>query len=833
MSRTRNVVVRLRAEVADFKRQMQEATKATEAIGAKAKGAGKEIGSAFRDNRQAMDQVANQALIVGGAMTALTGLVAKTGIEYNTLQQTSRAALTTLLGGAEAANAQMDKLDEFARNSPFAKQVFLNAQRQLIGFGYEAEQVLPILDAIQNAVAATGGSNQDIAELVRIFAQVRAAGKITAVDLMQFGQRGVDAAALIGSAMGKTGAQIRDEITNGTLDADVAVQALTDGMQERFGGAAENVKNTFAGATDRVRAAIRDISADFMNAFVDPSGGGLLVDWTNGLADLLRGFQALPDPVKNTTGAVFAFSGVGLVAMGSAIKLGGALMDAHDSLGRIAESAPRAAGAIRGLGTVTAAAAAAVAIMEAYNQAGIKIDEWRNGAIAAHEDVVAQIISGSDELARYGDALNQLSGEYALMRGSDALNVNASQFRLALEPLVPILRLFNGDIRNSREELERFDGALAEMVQRGEMDRAAEALAAAGISAEDAAAALPQYQAALQNVENEQSLAADSSERYARTMQEQAEKAEHLAGLQRDLASAVMESVRASLEAANSAIGYEAAIDKATASVEEHGATLDITTEAGRANKTALLDIAGAALRVAEDNLKAGQSTDDVAASMQTARQDFIDAAVQMGVSQTAAEAMATEFGLTKESVDNLSTSIEDVPASKKSEIQVEIDKALGAVGQIKVAIQGINGRTVDVNVRTVYSSIGAPGALSQSTRGGVTRASGGSVFGPGSETSDSIPALLSHNEHVLSAREVRGFGGHSNVERLRAMARAGSLPAFAGGGALGRPVFGGGYSPPASVGREVQVTIPVQTVQRADPVAIGAQVAWQVGGLP
>src|SRR5690606_28433135 len=32
---------------------------------------------------------------------------------------------------------------------------------------------------------------------------------------------------------------------------------------------------------------------------------------------------------------------------------------------------------------------------------------------------------------------------------------------------------------------------------------------------------------------------------------------------------------------------------------------------------------------------------------------------------------------------------------------------------------------------------------------------------------------------------------------------------------------------------RDVKINIPVQTVERADPVAIGASVAWQVGGLP
>lgn len=62
-----------------------------------------------------------------------------------------------------------------------------------------------------------------------------------------------------------------------------------------------------------------------------------------------------------------------------------------------------------------------------------------------------------------------------------------------------------------------------------------------------------------------------------------------------------------------------------------------------------------------------------------------------------------------------------------------------------------------------------------------------GRVRGPGGPTDDRVPAMLSNQEHVLSAREVRGFGGHGAVERLRAAARAGAVPAFAGGGWLGQ----------------------------------------------
>ncbi|MCX5270975.1 hypothetical protein [Streptomyces virginiae] len=70
--------------------------------------------------------------------------------------------------------------------------------------------------------------------------------------------------------------------------------------------------------------------------------------------------------------------------------------------------------------------------------------------------------------------------------------------------------------------------------------------------------------------------------------------------------------------------------------------------------------------------------------------------------------------------------------------------------------------------------------------------ASGGSVFGAGTATSDSIPALLSNGEHVWTAREVQAAGGHSVVESLRQRALQ-SGATFANGGAVGIPRFAEG----------------------------------------
>src|SRR5690606_21607 len=76
--------------------------------------------------------------------------------------------------------------------------------------------------------------------------------------------------------------------------------------------------------------------------------------------------------------------------------------------------------------------------------------------------------------------------------------------------------------------------------------------------------------------------------------------------------------------------------------------------------------------------------------------------------------------------------------------------------------------------------------------------AKGGPVRGPGSWTSDSVPARLSNGEHVWTAREVRAAGGHGAVMRMRSQVLGGrpvsagpngnqkGVPALKDGGGIG-----------------------------------------------
>lgn len=685
MADDRVVKVVLSAEVREYLRGMEEASEKTKQAAAEAKN--------LKDRADALQTIGKYAVAFGAAMSVAAGAVAKTGIEYNTLQQTSRAALSTLLDGAEAANEQMDKLDEFATTSPFSKAVFIEAQQQLLGFGTEAERVVPILDAIQNAVAATGGSNQDIAELVRIIAQLEGGVKLSAETFNQFGTRGIDAAQLIGDAMGKTGQQIREEVTAGTLDADQAIQALTDGMSARFSGAAEGVKDTFDGAMDRVKAAWRDVSAELMRPLVDPNGGGFLIDAANGVADLMRQFQALPEPVKLAVGAIGGLTGATALFGGATVLALPKVTEFWTALGNIGPVGVKAQGALSRLGKFVAGpwglsiAAGTTAVMglkrmiddvgvsSSELQSSLKIAESASSAwatAAAPYDGNFFLTSMGDDIDRFGERLEQSADLWSNWR---------TRARLTLDPTASDVYAFNELVGQMGEEISSVASTDMPEAQRqfklfaDESDGSRKQLWAL-------LSLMPEYKDQVLEAATEQGVLTEGmseSERQAALLEvavgtlgsAQSDAADYAGELESglggvrlsaedaqeavdDLASAIRGFGSEELSVRDAHRQFEKAVDDLTDSIEENGSTLDRSTEAGRANESALDDIVQSTLELAASTFEMTHNEEDASRVIEDGRQVLLDKLEAFGITGQAAEDYADSLGLIPENVETI-----------------------------------------------------------------------------------------------------------------------------------------------------------------------------------
>ena len=118
----------------------------------------------------------------------------------------------------------------------------------------------------------------------------------------------------------------------------------------------------------------------------------------------------------------------------------------------------------------------------------------------------------------------------------------------------------------------------------------------------------------------------------------------------------------------------------------------------------------------------------------------------------------------------------------------------------------------------TVFQSVRTSGSA-------TARAMGGPVYGPGTGTSDSIPALLSNGEHVITAKEVAQAGGQDAIYRMREAIRSGFK--FANGGAVERGTHVAAYSQMAPVARASNVSASVDTGAIASAVN-AAMSSWQ-----
>ncbi|MGP7814345.1 tape measure protein [Glutamicibacter soli] len=381
----------------DLKRAKQSTTQFAEGLANAGRTAGQKL-------KNGLTTASVATGVLAGGFLAITKNLTVTGGAYNMLQQNSRAALRTIMGDGKLANAQMDKLDAFARNSPFAKDVFIKSQQQLLGFGVEAKKVIPIMDAVQQAVAATGGSSDDVGALVDVLAKVKGQGKITGETLQQLGERGIDAASIIGDSMGKSGQQIRDEISKGAIGADQALEILTKGLATKFDGATAAIKQQMTGALDRVKGASRDIGSALAEPFIRKNGGGRMVEWTNQFADLLRAAEKQTGPLVNALTR----------------KLNPAFNDISDLL-------VEAKNAVSG-----------------FDVADL---EWGMSKLAGHAPGIAAISAGFAAmgtqlpiLKNIGFAINPLAaGITALVMASPELRGVLSDALAAGEPLVPVL----------------------------------------------------------------------------------------------------------------------------------------------------------------------------------------------------------------------------------------------------------------------------------------------------------------------------------------------------------------------------------------------------------
>lgn len=177
--------------------------------------------------------------------------------------------------------------------------------------------------------------------------------------------------------------------------------------------------------------------------------------------------------------------------------------------------------------------------------------------------------------------------------------------------------LVNGtkSLAATKEDFKAFDEGLAALAKGGHADVAAKefekfdaALRASGKSTEEIKALIPGYTSFLADARYEADLVAQSMGIFGQAAADTSVQLEAQKGAADGLRASIMALNEANRSAYDAEIAFEAAMDDLTASFKENGATLDLNTEAGRANGQAMSGAAKSQDELIASGIAAGDS---------------------------------------------------------------------------------------------------------------------------------------------------------------------------------------------------------------------------------
>lgn len=248
-------------------------------------------------------------------------------------------AFQTMLKSAEAGTQMLRDLQQFAAETPFDVPGVVSAGQQLMAFGFKAEEIIPMLTNLGDAASGLGLGTEGVSRLAYALGQMQTSGKLNAQDMMQLTSAGISAWDMLAQAAGKTVAEMKDLCSKGAIDSKAAVQTIVAGMNDQFGGMMGKTSDEVAGLLANIEETAGNTSAAVGKYLTEAFNiKGILKDVSDRLGEFQQKMQtateqgkSLGDVIKecvpaSVIGVIGAFAAVLVVVSVAAVATLGAVL---------------------------------------------------------------------------------------------------------------------------------------------------------------------------------------------------------------------------------------------------------------------------------------------------------------------------------------------------------------------------------------------------------------------------------------------------------------------------------------------------------------------------
>lgn len=228
----------------------------------------------------------NVGKAVGVALTfdaakELVGQIASVRGEFQKLE----VSLTGLLKSKSKANALLSEMATLASTTPFSLQDVARGSRQLLAYGFDANEVTKSLKMLGDVAA---GMNLPLERLVYLYGTTMTQGRLYTRDLMQFTTSGIPMVEALAEQFGVAKEEVGALVEAGRVGFPEIKKAFEDmtGVGGKFHGMMDELSETVSGRFEKLKDAV-----ELMYNEIGKSGQGAMYTAIDGAAKLVENYK--------------------------------------------------------------------------------------------------------------------------------------------------------------------------------------------------------------------------------------------------------------------------------------------------------------------------------------------------------------------------------------------------------------------------------------------------------------------------------------------------------------------------------------------------------------
>ena len=221
------------------------------------------------------------------AVNAVQG-VANSMWEMHKSVETNTMAFEQLTGSIEMSTEMIEYLQQYAAKSTFTFEQVSQSAKTLLGYGFDLKNLSYVMQTIGDATSAMG-KPENFDRIALGLGQMLTKGTAKSEEMLQLMEANIPVVEILSEKLGMTAQEVAN-IGDHSVSSVKVVNALLEGLNERYGGMSENMATTTTGLINNIKESVAYVGSQLFKPLYDSFSGMLkpISDKLSELSNVIR-----------------------------------------------------------------------------------------------------------------------------------------------------------------------------------------------------------------------------------------------------------------------------------------------------------------------------------------------------------------------------------------------------------------------------------------------------------------------------------------------------------------------------------------------------------------